>query len=89
MLYGKDGKENEIKRRTRRIEAIFHLETNLLVSYHYHLIVLIPHLIMLSYDGEKIKCCLAYTFTKRVNAVSVTHSSIRTDMLACSSMMAR
>ena len=38
--------------------------------------------ILLRYDGEKIKCCLAYAFTKRVNAVHVTHSSTYMDVLA-------
>ena len=36
---------------------------------------------LLSYDGEKIKCCLAYAYTKWVNAVYVTQLSTCTDVL--------
>ena len=37
--------------------------------------------ILLRYDGEKIKCCLAYAFTKRVNIVHASYSNTRTDAL--------
>ena len=38
--------------------------------------------ILLNHDGEKIKCCLSYAFTKCANAVHMTHSSTCMDVLA-------
>ena len=40
------------------------------------------YFMLLRYNGKNIKCCLAHAFTKRVNAVRITHSSTCTDVLA-------